>query len=433
MNTVTAAVGANATAIGQTNAAVAQNTQAVSTLQQQQAAQQTANGNFATKTELATETQARKDGDNILKAKIDANTQGVAANKTTLGDHETRITQNEQDIDHLNTVVGGAVQHVNNLLTDNTKNKADIADLQSGKVDKADFTADQKRQDDALADSVAKQGLIDKTQDTAIQHADSKATLAQAVADQNTKDIATKASQADLDQSIKDQALTDRAQDKLTAQLHADVDGKVKTETADRKAADAAHDTALADHDSRITSNTNALTTKVDKQVFTDEQTKRDGQFVTLSSGVAAAQATGDYAHSRIDAANANIEANKQALVNTNKRVAQNTADIANHEQRITTLEGKTNAQFNSLKNQIDDNKRDANAGIAGVAAMANIPQVTQGARFSVGAGVGNRDGESAVAVGFSSRITDSVVGKASVAADTQSGFTVGAGVSYQW
>lgn len=207
----------------------------------------------------------------------------------------------------------------------------------------------------------------------------------------------------------------------------------MKTETADRKAADAAHDTALADHDSRITSNTNALTTKVDKQVFTDEQTKRDGQFVTLSSGVAAAQATGDYAHSRIDAANANIEANKQALVNTNKRVAQNTADIANHEQRITTLEGKTNAQFNSLKNQIDDNKRDANAGIAGVAAMANIPQVTQGARFSVGAGVGNRDGESAVAVGFSSRITDSVVGKASVAADTQSGFTVGAGVSYQW
>lgn len=145
VNTVTAAVGANATAIGQTNAAVAQNTQAVSTLQQQQAAQQTANGNFATKTELATETQARKDGDNILKAKIDANTQGVAANKTTLGDHETRITQNEQDIDHLNTVVGGAVQHVNNLLTDNTKNKADIADLQSGKVDKADFTADQKR------------------------------------------------------------------------------------------------------------------------------------------------------------------------------------------------------------------------------------------------------------------------------------------------
>lgn len=287
--------------------------------------------------------------------------------------------------------------------------KTELATGLAGKVDNADFLADQARQDKALTDG-----------------------------------LATKADQSVVDTVVKDQADVDRAQDNLTAQLYADVDGKVKTETADRKAADAAHDTALADHDSRITSNTNALTTKVETSVFTADQqrqddaakaeaTKRDGQFTTLSSGVAAAQATGDYAHSRIDAANANIEANKQALVNTNKRVAQNTADIANHEQRITTLESKTNAQFNSLKNQIDDNKRDANAGIAGVAAMANIPQVTQGARFSVGAGVGNRDGESAVAVGFSSRITESVVGKASVAADTQSGFTVGAGVSYQW
>lgn len=287
--------------------------------------------------------------------------------------------------------------------------KPELATGLATKVDNADFVADQVRQDKALTDG-----------------------------------LAIKANQTDLDQAIKDQSDTDRDQDRLTAQLHADVDGKVKTETADRKAADAAHDTALADHDFRITSNTDALTTKVDTSVFTADQqrqddaakveaSKRDGQFVTLSSGVAAAQATGDYAHSRIDAANQNIETNRQALVNTNKRVAQNTADIANHEQRITTLESQTNARFGDLKNQIDKNEDKANAGIAGVAAMANIPQVQQGSTFSVGAGAGTREGENAVAVGFSARISENVITKASVAADTQSGFTAGVGVGYNW
>ena len=64
---------------------------------------------------------------------------------------------------------------------------------------------------------------------------------------------------------------------------------------------------------------------------------------------------------------------------------------------------------------------------------MANIPQVTANQDFSVGAGVGFRGNEQAVAVGFSGRITDSVVTKVAVSADTQSGFAAGAGVSYGW
>ncbi len=347
------------------------------------------------------------------------------AGKVTQADYDADkaaqgVRDNQQD-----TLIGTNGQKADAALAGVATNGAAITDLQNkagtyatkpeldaslaAKVDNADFVANQLRQDKALTDG-----------------------------------LATKVNQADLDQSIKDQSDTDRAQDRLTAQLHADVDGKVKTETADRKAADAAHDTALDDHDSRIISNTNALTSKVDTSVFAAEQqrrddaakveaSKRDGQFVTLSSGVAAAQATGDYAHSRIDAANQNIEANRQALVNTNKRVAQNTADIANHEQRITTLESQTNARFGDLKKQIDNNKKEANAGIAGVAAMASIPQVTDKQDFSIGAGVGNRDGENAMAIGFSGRVTDSVVTKVAVAADTQSGWTFGAGMSYGW
>ena len=135
----------------------------------------------------------------------------------------------------------------------------------------------------------------------------------------------------------------------------------------------------------------------------------------------------------RIDQANANIEANRQASTATNKRVAENTAAIANHEQHITSLEQQTASGFYDLKRQIDDNRKAANAGIAGVAAMANIPQVTASQDFSVGAGVGFRGDEQAIAVGFSARASQNVVVKASVAGDTQQSWTVGAGVSYGW
>ena len=111
------------------------------------------------------------------------------------------------------------------------------------------------------------------------------------------------------------------------------------------------------------------------------------------------------------------------SVVNANK------AAIAAQQQELRNI----NKQFSSLKEKVDDNHKKANAGIAGVAAMANIPQVTESARFSLGAGVGFRGDEQAVAVGMSSRFTNNVIGKMSVAADTQSDFTVGAGVAVQW
>ena len=82
---------------------------------------------------------------------------------------------------------------------------------------------------------------------------------------------------------------------------------------------------------------------------------------------------------------------------------------------------------------RLDEQKRDANAAVAGVSAMANIPQVTGGARFSAGVGVGQRGSEQAVAVGFSSQISEAVIGKVSVASDSQQQFTLGAGLAVQW
>ena len=127
------------------------------------------------------------------------------------------------------------------------------------------------------------------------------------------------------------------------------------------------------------------------------------------------------------------IAEQKVAQKKTNDTVAAHSRQLADHETRLGALESNTNSQFSDLKNRIDDNKREADAGIAGVAAMANIPQVTESQTFAIGAGAGTREGESAIAVGFSARASQSVVVKASVAGDTQQSWTVGAGVSYGW
>ncbi|NIG76641.1 hypothetical protein F3J34_24035 [Klebsiella sp. Ap-873] len=154
-----------------------------------------------------------------------------------------------------------------------------------------------------------------------------------------------------------------------------------------------------------------------------------------LGQDVLGAQNTGAYAQSQADAAIANTEANKAALEATNQAMAENTAELADHESRLGALEANTvsSSSFNHLKDQVDENRQRASAGIAGVAAMANIPQVTQGATFSVGAGVGTTDGENALAVGFSARATANTVVKASVSNDSQQNFVVGAGASLQW
>ena len=145
-----------------------------------------------------------------------------------------------------------------------------------------------------------------------------------------------------------------------------------------------------------------------------------------LASGVTQLKSDGAYAQSRIDAANANIQANREAAAATNKRVAENTAAIANHEGRIQSLESSTSSKFAQLNDKIEQNRQHASAGIAGVAAMANIPQVSQNATFSVGAGTGSYDGEQGLAVGFSGRINGTIVTKASVSATTQNDFVFG-------
>lgn len=114
-------------------------------------------------------------------------------------------------------------------------------------------------------------------------------------------------------------------------------------------------------------------------------------------------------------------------------QVNANTEANKSISKRQDAFEKSTNQRFANMDKRIDENRKNASAGIAGVAAMANIPQVSQNSSFSVGAGVGSYDGEQGIAVGASARFNQNVVTKASVAGTTQSDFVFGAGVSYEW
>ena len=89
-----------------------------------------------------------------------------------------------------------------------------------------------------------------------------------------------------------------------------------------------------------------------------------------------------------------------------------------------------------ATKQELAQVERLSSAGIAGVAAMANIPQINEAAsnRYNIAVGVGYHKGEKALAVGISG-VSDGgrVVYKASAALDSQKQTTVGLGVGYQF
>lgn len=74
-------------------------------------------------------------------------------------------------------------------------------------------------------------------------------------------------------------------------------------------------------------------------------------------------------------------------------------------------------------------------AGVAGVSAMANIPQVDENKVFALGAGVGHFQDQTALSVGGSYRMASNTVIKASLATTTATSktSTFGLGVGYSW
>ena len=76
--------------------------------------------------------------------------------------------------------------------------------------------------------------------------------------------------------------------------------------------------------------------------------------------------------------------------------------------------------------------KKTAYRGIAAVTAIANIPTVDYNKRFAIGVGMGNVEGENALATGASLRATESLTFKASIGkSGSQATYGAGAALSF--
>ena len=127
----------------------------------------------------------------------------------------------------------------------------------------------------------------------------------------------------------------------------------------------------------------------------------------------------------------ANIETNHLA---TKSEVNKHIGAI---NDRIDGVEGKVEQNTKAIRKldrDVRKNRKRADAGIAAVAAMANIPQVYLPGKSGVGVGVGHKHGQSALAIGYS-RTSDNAhhIIKLSAGVDSQKDVTIGAGYMYQW
>ena len=71
--------------------------------------------------------------------------------------------------------------------------------------------------------------------------------------------------------------------------------------------------------------------------------------------------------------------------------------------------------------------------GVASIAAMSNIPDLSPTKKFGIGVGYGNFQGNSAVAIGASGRLSSALTVKASVGSGYNSNTSVGTGLTFSW
>lgn len=197
---------------------------------------------------------------------------------------------------------------------------------------------------------------------------------------------------------------------------------------ADRNAKDIAENTkSIETNKTAIADNVKGIKANTDKIAEVEKEAKRHS-IVKAGKNTTVTKTTSTNGES-IYTVDANID-HLATKAEVNKHVSA-------INSRIDGVESKVNANTKSihrLDRDIRKNKKRADAGVASVAAMANIPQVFLPGKSGVGVGVGYKHGQSALAVGYS-RASDNGkhVIKASIGFDTQKDTTIGAGYMYQW
>ncbi|SAI60943.1 YadA C-terminal domain-containing protein [Enterobacter bugandensis] len=357
--------------------------------------------------------------DLVVEGKADANTKDIAVNRAAIA---SKVDQAAVDTS-VKAETNRAIQAEGDLDKRVTFNHTETLDLErsinSVKID--DIKRDQTIAGNTQlvkTEEVTRKAQINKL-DNDISGETSRAISAEKM---NAKGIATNTA-----------AIAQKADTSTVSAIETKVATNAKdlsTETQRAIMAETANEANISLNAGAISDNT-AKIDNVSNDVNRNAQLE-DTHFKTLQTAVSQKVDTGTYQQRAADV-DQRIAERKAEQEKTDKVVASHTAELSDHEARISDLESRNQTNFGKLKNQVESNRKRASAGIAGVAAIATIPQVLESQSFNLGAGVGNTDNESALAVGFSARVSQSTVIKAAVSNDTQHNFVIGAGVAYGW
>ena len=125
---------------------------------------------------------------------------------------------------------------------------------------------------------------------------------------------------------------------------------------------------------------------------------------------------------------NGNVNASGNVCSGSGHSIEGNWAAIKDVDSRLSNVDGR----LSGVEKRLSDVKKTSYRGIAAVTAIANIPTVEQGKRFAIGVGVGNFEGENALAIGASIRANESLTFKVSAGKSGDSAaYGAGAALSF--
>lgn len=328
------------------------------------------------------------------------------------------LERHDNQIDVLNSGVANA-QNIANTANDKANQAVQKNTEQDGRLDALDKGLnDTNKRVDVLIDhsvrlaseamsAAQKAQIVNRAQDSEI------AELQDTKADRSElEEVAIKADGA-LAGSIENRNQIDTVKENLADTNKHVADNKASIDQLHR------NDQALADNISAVDRDVQEVKQQANNNKQDIQKVKNDVKVV--SRDVANNSLRIQRNEERIDGAYAGIYDNRKNIEANRQAVNRNSQEIQ-----------KLNKNFSDLKNTVDANRKRAAAGIAGVAAMANIPEVNSHQTFSLGVGVGGFDGQQAVAVGASARVNNNLTVKASVAANNEE-VVWGAGAAIGW
>lgn len=371
-----------------------------------------------------------------------AQNQNITANTTAIGDNSLRITQTDnhlqsvdnqvQDlkIDHIqdrqelanhdaaiktldseNTRQEAYIQSVDNSVTKEvTDRKAADTALQNqvnSKVDTTTYNDDQKAQNDAHQQLVQRVTLDEQYDGAAISQ--NRANIETLTARQQGQDL----EQANRDRTANQHPAMTNGKDGATGATGVQGLQGLKGDTGVQGLVGAAGKDGA--------DGKNGIDGKAGKDGVNGSNGKEGKNGVNGKDGANGVITT--ITKKEVDTKTINL------VKSLNTQTTAQAKDLKAAQQVFAQAQSSSNAQFKNLKDEVDDNKKEARGGVASAVAIASMPQVEKDQAMMFSAGVGSFKNEQAISVGASFHAGEHTVIKAGISDSTNNDLAMGAGI----